>query len=141
MVLPATLNPPPLRTDTDGVVRIGGTRVPLETVVSAFDEGAAAEEIALRFPTLDLSDVYATIAYLLQHRPEVDEYLAERREEARRVREEVERRFDTSELRRRLLARRESVTERHLGVHRGQMRIKDGVGLLAGSEEDWGMLR
>lgn len=107
MVLPATLNPPPLRTDADGVVRIGGTRVPLETVVSAFDEGAAAEEIALRFPTLDLSDVYATIAYLLQHRPEVDEYLAGRREEAQRVREEVERRFDTSELRRRLLARRE----------------------------------
>jgi uncharacterized protein (DUF433 family) len=101
------LNPPPLRTDADGVVRIGGTRVPLETVVSAFDEGAAAEEIALRFPTLDLADVYATIAYLLQHRPEVDEYLAERREESRRVREEVERRFDTSGLRKRLLARRE----------------------------------
>lgn len=56
MALPSTLTPPPLRTDADGVVRIGGTRVPLETVVSAFDRGAA-EEIVLRFPTLQLSDV------------------------------------------------------------------------------------
>jgi hypothetical protein len=54
------MSPPPLRTDADGIVRIGGIRVPLETVVSAFDRGAAAEEIVMRFPTLDLSDVYAT---------------------------------------------------------------------------------
>lgn len=107
MALPFTMSPPPLRTDADGVVRIGGTRVPLETVVSAFDRGAAAEEIVMRFPTLDLSDVYATITYILQHRAEVDEYMAGRREEARRVRAEVERRFDTSDLRKRLLARRE----------------------------------
>lgn len=107
MALPSTLTPPPLRTDADGVVRVGGTRVPLETVVSAFDEGAAAEEIVMRFPTLDLSDVYATITYILQHRAEVDEYVAGRRQEARRVRAEVERRFDTSDLRRRLLAHRE----------------------------------
>jgi hypothetical protein len=62
----------------------------------------------MRFPTLDLSDVYATITYILQHRPEVDEYLAGRRQEAERVRAEVERRFDTSALRNRLLAHRES---------------------------------
>jgi uncharacterized protein (DUF433 family) len=108
VALPFTISPPPLRTDADGVVRIGGTRVPLETVVSAFDRGAAAEEIVMRFPTLDLSDVYATITYVLQHRTEVDEYMAGRHEEAGRVRAEVERRFDTSELRKRLLARRES---------------------------------
>jgi len=108
LVLPSTLSPPPLRTDVDGVVRIGGTRVPLETVVSAFDRGAAAEEIVMRFPTLDLSDVYATLTYILQHRAEVDEYMAGRRQEAQRVRAEVERRFDTSELRKRLLAHRDS---------------------------------
>lgn len=109
MALPSTLSPPPLRTDADGVVRIGGTRVPLETVISSFDRGAAAEEIVMRFPTLDLSAVYATITYLLQHRAEVDQYMAARRKEAQRVRAEVETRFDTSELRRKLLARRESV--------------------------------
>lgn len=80
--------------------------MPLETVVSAFDRGATAEEIVMRFPTLDLADVYSTITFILQHRPEADEYMAGRRQEARRVRAEVERRFDTSELRQRLLAHR-----------------------------------
>lgn len=81
--------------------------MPLETVVSAFDRGAAAEEIVMRFPTLDLSDVYATLTYILQHRADVDEYMAGRRQEAQRVRTEVERRFDTSALRKRLLSHRE----------------------------------
>jgi prevent-host-death family protein len=36
----------------------------------------------------------------------------------------------------------EGAAERRLGVHRGRMRIKDGVDLVhAGSEEDWEMLR
>jgi len=33
----------PLKTDTNGVVRVGGTRVTLDTVIAAFKEGAAAE--------------------------------------------------------------------------------------------------
>ena len=35
--------PVPLRTDADGVVRVGRTRVTLDTVVAAFEEGATAE--------------------------------------------------------------------------------------------------
>lgn len=36
----------------------------------------------------------------------------------------------------------EGDTERRLGVHRGRMRVKDGVDLVhAGGEEDWEMLR
>jgi prevent-host-death family protein len=36
----------------------------------------------------------------------------------------------------------EGATERRLGVHRGRMRVKDGVDLVhAGGEEDWEMLR
>lgn len=31
--------------DADGVVRVGGTRVTLDTIVFAFEEGATAEEI------------------------------------------------------------------------------------------------
>ena len=38
----------PLIEHTDGVIRVGGTRVTLETVVEAFNEGATAEEIAAR---------------------------------------------------------------------------------------------
>ncbi len=32
----------PLEVDADGVVRVGGTRVTLDAVVAAFDEGATS---------------------------------------------------------------------------------------------------
>ena len=42
--------PIPLEADSDGVVRVGGTRVTLGTVVAAFQEGATAEEIVFQYP-------------------------------------------------------------------------------------------
>jgi uncharacterized protein (DUF433 family) len=97
---------PPLRTDADGVVRIGATRVTLDTVVGAFLNGCTAEEIVTKYPSLDLGDVYAVIAHYLHHRSAVDAYLAERATEARAVRDEVERRSPAADLRERLLARK-----------------------------------
>ena len=41
-----TIESVPIHTDADGVVRVAGTRVTLDTIVAAFDAGAAAEEIA-----------------------------------------------------------------------------------------------
>ena len=38
--------PIPLVADADGVIRVRGTRVTMETILTAFDEGATAEEIA-----------------------------------------------------------------------------------------------
>jgi hypothetical protein len=38
-----------IHTDADGVVRVAGTRVTLDTVVGAFDTGATAEEIAQQY--------------------------------------------------------------------------------------------
>ena len=46
MTLEISSRPVPLSLDGDGVARIGGTRVTLETVVDAFNRGATAEEIA-----------------------------------------------------------------------------------------------
>ena len=57
----------PLTTTEDGVLRVGGTRVTLDTVVHAFGQGATAEEIVGRYPTLALDDGYATIAFLLRY--------------------------------------------------------------------------
>jgi uncharacterized protein (DUF433 family) len=71
---------PPITTDRDGVLRVSGTRVTVETIVEAFEEGAAAEEIASQYPVVPLPDVYAVIAYYLQHRSEIDAYLADRRD-------------------------------------------------------------
>ncbi len=105
MTLLITDSPLPLRTDADGVIRIGGTRVTLDTVVAAFTEGATAEEIAQQYPSLDLADVYAVMSYYLRRRKEVDEYLRSRAALAVAVRRENESRFDPHGIRDRLLAR------------------------------------
>ena len=96
----------PLRIDADGVARVAKTRVTLDTVVGAFLEGATAEEIARRYPSVELADVYSVIAYYLRHRPEVEEYLHRRRQEAAHVQQQNEQRFDPHGIRDRLLARR-----------------------------------
>ena len=100
------LEPVPIHTDADGVVRVAGTRVTLDTIAGAFEAGATAEEIAQQYSSVPLVDVYSVITYYLRHKPEVDVYLTQRRAQAARVREEVERRFPSAGLRERLLARR-----------------------------------
>ncbi len=57
MTLLITPEPTPLQTDTNGVVRVGGTRVTLDTVVYAFEEGTTAEEIVQQYPSLQLGNV------------------------------------------------------------------------------------
>ena len=71
MPLAISSEPVPLATRPDGTVRVGGTRVTLDTVVAAFREGASAEAIARRYPTLGLADVYSVLGYYLRHREEV----------------------------------------------------------------------
>lgn len=108
MLLAITPESMPLMTDWDAVVRVGSTRVTLDTVVAAFRTGATAEEIAQQYPSVDLADVYAVITYYLRHRSEVEEYLRVREREAAEVRAEMEARFDPVGTRQRLLARRNS---------------------------------
>ena len=95
----------PLQTDADGVVRVGNTRVTLDSIVASFDEGATAEEIVHQYPSLQLADVYSVIGYLLRRRSEVDIYLRSRRRKSEEVRKENEARFDPSGIRKRLLGR------------------------------------
>jgi len=96
----------PLKADADGVVRVGGTRVTLDTIVAAFREGATAEEIAQQYPSVSLADVYAVIGYYLRQAEKVEAYLEQRRAQAQEVRRENKRRFDPEGIRERLLARR-----------------------------------
>ena len=98
--------PIPLEEDTDGVVRVGGTRVTLDTVVAAFREGATAEEIVHQYPSLDLADVYSVIGYYLQQRSHVEAYLRGRQQQRDKVRDQNEARFDPRGMRDRLLGRR-----------------------------------
>jgi len=59
----------------DGGYWIAGTRVSLDSVVSAFLEGLSPESIADSFETLTLEQVFGALAYYLKHRPEIDAYL------------------------------------------------------------------
>jgi uncharacterized protein (DUF433 family) len=97
---------PPLREDPEGVWRVGRTRVTLDTVLHAYNNGASPEGIREAFDTLQLSDIYGVIAYYLRHRDEVDEYLRQVRELEEQMRLEGERRHPSAGLRERLLARR-----------------------------------
>lgn len=106
MTLAALSEPVPLTTDADGVVRVGNTRVTLDTVVSAFQDGATAEEIVQQYPSLQLADVYAVIGYYLRRQHEVEAYLQQRQQFASAVRKQNEARFDPTGVRARLLARR-----------------------------------
>jgi uncharacterized protein (DUF433 family) len=99
-------DPVPLRSDGDGVLRVGATRVTLDTVVHAYLDGATVEEIVLRFDTLDPADVHAVIAYYLRHRAELDEYLARREAEAEEFRRAVAANPKFQGIRERLTARR-----------------------------------
>ena len=98
--------PVPLHNDASGVVHVGGTRVTLETVITVFLNGDSAEEIVDEFPAISLADVYAVISFYLSHRVEVDQYLTAQSAQARQNRQEIERRFNQTGLRQRLLERK-----------------------------------
>lgn len=101
--------PVPLRTDDAGVLRVGNTRVSLDSVIAAFVEGATPEEIVWQYDVLCLADVYAVIAYYLENQSKVDEYLAERNTQRAQLRQELEARHQPQGMRERLLARRRNL--------------------------------
>jgi uncharacterized protein (DUF433 family) len=106
VTFPVQAEAPPLREDASGALRVGASRVLLELVLRAFQDGATPEAIVQRYSTLALPDVYAVIAYYLRHRSEVEGYLAQREQKAEEVRQRLERQQgDLGETRARLLAR------------------------------------
>ncbi|MCG8352981.1 MAG: DUF433 domain-containing protein [Chloroflexales bacterium] len=80
---------PPIARDRDGLFWIAGTRVRLETVLTAFQQGNTPEAIAYKYPVLQLADIYAVITYYLQYQHDVDAYLAERRRQIGQVEREI----------------------------------------------------
>ena len=96
----------PLTRGEDGVFRITGTRVPLDSIVHEFKDGATPEQIQEDFPSVTLSDIYSVVAYYLQHSRAVEDYLSAQAQAAKEVRHEVESRVDTRGLRERLRQRR-----------------------------------
>jgi len=97
---------PPLRRDSSGGLRIGKSRVLLELVIHAFEDGATPEAITQRYPTATLAAIYSVLAYYLRHQKEIEAYLTEREQKAETVRRRIESgQRDLAGLRKRLLAR------------------------------------
>lgn len=89
----------------DGSIRIGSSRVPLDSVVHEFTGGATAEQIQDDFPTLSLREIYGAISYYLGNEDQVEEYLRRRDQEAAQLRSETEDRPRIDALRRRIRER------------------------------------
>src|SRR5947209_5864625 len=97
----------PLFDDGHGGLRVTGTRVLLERIIHAFDDGATPEGIVQSYDTLQVADVYAVLTWYLQHRAGVEDYLRRRAEEAESIRGTIEaKQPDRAALRARLMARR-----------------------------------
>jgi uncharacterized protein (DUF433 family) len=100
---------PPLHADDTGAIRVGHSRVLLEIVIRAFQDGAAPESIVHRYPTLSLSDTYSAIGYYLRHKDAVEAYLHQREQLAKSVEQRLTSvQPDLSNIRSRLLAQQDS---------------------------------
>lgn len=73
----------------EGVYRVAGSRVSLDSLVYAFWDGKSAETIAQSFPTLTLEQVYGAIAFYLKHRTAIDAYLQQGRHDYEMQRQEA----------------------------------------------------
>lgn len=106
MTLTIRDDPVPLRIDDGGAVRVGPTRVTLETVLHGYRRGESPEEIVESFDTLKLADVYSVIGYYLRHQSELDAYLQRVEGAAGALRRSIESQPGYKAWRKRLLARR-----------------------------------
>ncbi len=103
--------PVPLRDDGHGGLRVGQTRVSLESVWHMYQQGASPVDIVRAFDTLDLADVYAVLAWALRHTEDVDAYLKRRDGEAAEIRRQLEEarltptREESAKLQEKLMAR------------------------------------
>jgi uncharacterized protein (DUF433 family) len=96
----------PLKQWEDGSIRIDGSRVPIESILYHFKQGATAERIQDSFPSLTLREIYGAIFYYLENIETVEEYLRQQEEAAEEGKRFIEQHFDTKDLRERILARR-----------------------------------
>jgi uncharacterized protein (DUF433 family) len=90
--MPLTLqaDPLPLHVDEFGTIRVGKSRVSLELLIHAHQDGQSAEQMARRFDTIELADIHAVLAYYLRHKEEVEDYLSRREAEAEAIRHKIE---------------------------------------------------
>ena len=72
-------------------IRVKGHRIGIETILTDYlNLGLFPEGIVLRYPTLTLEEVYATITYYWRNQEQIDAYLQAWKEHGERMRREQE---------------------------------------------------
>jgi uncharacterized protein (DUF433 family) len=92
----------------EGLWRVAGTRVSVDSIIHAFWGGATPEQIVQDYEALTLAQVYGVVHYYLTHRRAVNEYLKTQDRVDKNLRRDLaaEHRPFLEELRRRMAARR-----------------------------------
>jgi uncharacterized protein (DUF433 family) len=62
--------------ERNGGYYVSGTRISLDSVIYSFNAGNSPEAIQNDFPLLTIAQIYGAIAFYLDHKSQVDEYLA-----------------------------------------------------------------
>lgn len=91
-----------LHMDANGEIRLTGNRIGLFHLVHYYGEGYSAEMLACQYPTLPLALIHKVIGFYLDHKNELDAYVAQYRVDLERQRAENPRRLDLTTLRQRL---------------------------------------
>jgi uncharacterized protein (DUF433 family) len=97
----------PLETNKQGVIRVKGTRVSLDSILHAYNEGATAEEIVLRYPTCAIEEVYTILSWALNNSDFVTEYLAIQTARRGQLEKVIRQEFPSSGLKERVSEHRE----------------------------------
>lgn len=71
-------------------IRLKGHRVGIDTILFDYRDGLTPEEIAVRYPTLTMEQIYATITYYWRYRDQVDAFLHAVEEDEEQFWREVE---------------------------------------------------
>lgn len=82
----------PLEIWEDGTIRVGGTRLLIDMIVEAHNDGRCPEDIYESFPSkyYTVADIYSVIAYYLSHKAAIDKHLAEKERKAEAIRRKYE---------------------------------------------------
>jgi uncharacterized protein (DUF433 family) len=97
----------------EGLWRVAGTRVSVDSVVHAFWRGSTPEQIVQDYEALSLAQVYGVIHFYLTHRTAVDAYVKAQDRLDKKLRRELrtEHAKFLADLRRRMDARRRARTQ------------------------------
>jgi uncharacterized protein (DUF433 family) len=99
-----------LTRDSEGFIHLTGHRIGLASVVHHYNEGLSAEMLACEYPSIPLSLVHKVIAFYLENRVAVDDYVIGCEEEIRQQRSLAPRGPSSTELRKRMENMRRATT-------------------------------